>query len=961
MNRTTLLIFLIPFFSFFLAKSFAQKQFADLVYDINATIDTTSNNLDVQMSIEFTNLTSFDLDTVFINVWQNAFSDKLSAYSLQKLNLGFRDFYFLPKKNMGGYENLTILHRGNKLTIYQYKDNPDIIYFLPPSTLPTNEKINLICSYTLKIPKLLDRSGRNNSKFLLTYWHPTISAIDENGWHPMPYLLLGEGYLNPAEYNVNFDTKGLSYIASGNSKSTQNGFTSQLSHGIDFAIALSKKNNVFEYNLNNSGVKLSVMSSSKKRSDLIKKYSEGIISYMEKNIASFPVSNISIVDMGAKASSGMEYSGLVTVSGEVENGDLEYYVIHELLHQYFYHSLASNQRTQGYFDEGLTTYYQQRYYKDIGKKDHYNTKTSRFLSSESPTLLHRLAETQAQRHLHVPLNSNSKNIAPMNYGMNAYEIPAELMNYLENYLTREVFDSHIQQFYNAWQNKNPHFNDFLKALSLSPEEIEMVKSLFQNEWSFDFKLKTLNEEFCIIEKDNDQPIKVPIKLSHKNGDTVIWPLIISKIDTVHLDRDYSKVIIDPEHLLFDINRNNNFKGVKRPIKPIIGVKLDEGKYRELFILPFINYNTSDGLQLGSIFWNSSLPSKKLKWLFAPSYSLEGRSLVYDSWLKYDVFNRNSIDKLQFSISSKSFHYSSQSESLDPLKYYRINPKIEVYKNRKKQNPYSIYAEYIFLDKEYYSFREEDIFTEHSQNHIFRLGANYTNHWTLSPMHIHAFIEQQSYRNIIDEDNHYLKFNIDIDKSFFYGPEKKIDFRVWTSYFILNSRRNSSSYLSDFTYGSSSLINQGFTDYAFDEYFINRENQFASFDNQIGQRGGGFKTTLGSQNNIGFTNDFAFAVNVESHLPINTPKFLPLRLFFDFGYYTTKPTETDPLIGNTLVSGGIALNYFDFLKIYLPLFNSAAINEIYEIDGISTLGRVSFSINLAKYNPFKLVDETSRFN
>ena len=117
--------------------------------------------------------------------------------------------------------------------------------------------------------------------------------------------------------------------------------------------------------------------------------------------------------------------------------------------------------------------------------------------------------------------------------------------------------------------------------------------------------------------------------------------------------------------------------------------------------------------------------------------------------------------------------------------------------------------------------------------------------------------------------------------------------------------------------------------------------------------------LGSQYNIGQTNDFAFALNMKSNLPIKTPAILPLKLFLDVGYYRSKETAESPLEGNSFYSGGVMLEYGSGLfSIYLPILNSQVINDIYDTEGIGFLGRVSFRLDLIRFNPWDIAEDYS---
>ena len=77
----------------------------------------------------------------------------------------------------------------------------------------------------------------------------------------------------------------------------------------------------------------------------------------------YPYNHCTAVD-GTIALEGMEYPN-VTVIGESSNSRsfLETVIMHEVGHNWFYGVLGSNERDHAWMDEGINSYYEQRYMK----------------------------------------------------------------------------------------------------------------------------------------------------------------------------------------------------------------------------------------------------------------------------------------------------------------------------------------------------------------------------------------------------------------------------------------------------------------------------------------------------------------------------------------------------------------------------------------------------------------------
>lgn len=967
-----IVFFLFIFFVLSAHSTYAQYFQQKVSYDISASQDTSNQTINATCDITYTNNSPNTLDTIFLHLWANAFSDKLSAFSNQSIRTGSLDFYFAKEKEMGGYKDLEVSINGQRFTLYSWKKNPDVVYFLLPKSLKPQESLKIQTTYELKLPKKLSRMGYTSSDNYFMYWYPTPAVYDLTGWHPMPYLNMGETYSEVGDYEITFTSPLESIIASvppkTNSKKQQYKFEAK--DLIDFAIVTSTTKKVYTHSIKTkqgSDIEIHFMTKYEKRDSSAVQYLLRALNYFEPIIGDFPYSSLSVMDKGKKSTSGMEYPGLITVSGDDDiEGNFEYYLVHELLHQWFYSALAFNQRDHAWLDEGLTTYFQQRYYKDIKGIDHYSKKGAMVMHEGQQPLLQTVARGQACRHYHTSLNTDVLNIDPANYGFNAYEIPARMFAHLADYIGEATFDSGLSIFYTNWKGNHPSPEDLKQELekSSSKKLSWFFDDLVQKDWTYDYTIKSLKSGNLEVEHlSGSTP---PYKLTFKTDEGVrtdIWVEGHNGVKSIPIPNDmYHIAIIDEEGLSMDINTNNNSINRKRPIKFIPGIKLDDGRYKELFFIPTISYNTSDGGQIGMAFFNSSFPGKHLKWALSPAFGFGSSNLIGEGWVSFDNYLKSEkFRKLQYKLNVKSYNYR-YSETLETsLRYIRVSPHISLhFAHQASEQKYSkAYIKPIFINEEYFVFNEDIVSKGNRQSTILRLGYEQYNFWKLGPSDFQSQLEFQPYTNDLNEKHHYLKLTAAYSKSFFYTPKRSIDFRFWGAYFLSNTQRESPAFDPSFVRGSSALIYQGFNDYAYDGYFFNRANQGSKLDNQIGYQGGGFKTPFGSQYSIGQTNDFAFALNIKSNLPIKTPKLFPLKLFLDVGYYTAKETAESPMEGRSFYSGGVMLEYGEGLfSIYLPLFNSQAISDIYDIEGVGILGRVSFQIDLIRFNPWDIAEDYS---
>jgi hypothetical protein len=194
----------------------------------------------------------------------------------------------------------------------------------------------------------------------------------------------------------------------------------------------------------------------------------------------------------------------------------------------------------------------------------------------------------------------------------------------------------------------------------------------------------------------------------------------------------------------------------------------------------------------------------------------------------------------------------------------------------------------------------------------------------------------------------------------------VNFRFYGGYFIQNSSRERKSlgFGADdpFARGSLSLAQNGYTDYKHDYLYLNRNGSSGFANRQIQQAEGGFKYAFGSQyqasGDVGHSNNYLFAVNLEADLPKKLPLGIPLKPYFDLGYadlgyLPSGGTEPSSLFW----SGGFALSFLNgYFNVYFPAINSQNINRLYkETSKGNYLRRITWSIKMNGLEPLGMAD------
>ncbi len=178
-------------------------------------------------------------------------------------------------------------------------------------------------------------------------------------------------------------------------------------------------------------------------------YMKDAIRFRSSLIGEYPFGIASIVEahMGG-AIGGMEYPTIAAINPQTSAEDLELTIEHEIGHNWFYAVLGTNERRYPWMDEGINTYYDERYsawkYPSNLHVDRYRLYISAL----------------AKQHMDQPISTRSEDFTPLNYELIAYGKTRLWMQQLEGVLGSTSFDSSMREYYRVWQFKHPYPDDF---------------------------------------------------------------------------------------------------------------------------------------------------------------------------------------------------------------------------------------------------------------------------------------------------------------------------------------------------------------------------------------------------------------------------------------------------------------------------------------------------------------------
>ena len=261
---------------------------------------------------------------------------------------------------------------------------------------------------------------------------------------------------------------------------------------------------------------------------------------------------------------GMEYPGIVFCGMKDKNAVLFGVTTHEIGHTWFPMVVGSDERRYAWMDEGFNTF--QNYYS----KETFNH--GEYAPKQTPVddIMGRYVQQNEQ-----PILTYADRMKKGNLGYLAYSKPsAGLFLLREVILGHNRFDYAFQTYIHRWAYKHPKPKDFFRTMDdASGSDLNWFwKGWFYHDWKLDQAVTNVSYKnnnpkdgavITLVNKDKlVMPVTLKIVMEGGKTDTLNLPFQIwEKTGTFEVPYDshsrIDSVIVDPKHMLPDVDRSNN--------------------------------------------------------------------------------------------------------------------------------------------------------------------------------------------------------------------------------------------------------------------------------------------------------------------------------------------------------------------------------------------------------------------
>jgi hypothetical protein len=889
----------------------------EIDYRIEVMLTDSNKTLDGEIQLLYKNNSPDTLNFIWFHLWPNAYKNDRTALTDQMLQNGSTELYFADEQQKGYINRLDFTVDDKPALIEDHPQHQDIIKLLLPHPLVPNSSISIKTPFRVKLPYVFSRSGYVGSSFQITQWYPKPAVYDAGGWHPMPYLDNGEFYSEFGKFDVEINVPEKYIVAA-----TGNLVDQQINKGRkklhyqesdvhDFAwfadsSYLVKKGKA---QVENHEVDLEVYYHKKteKNWDSALSILQQTLLTRGKWLGPYPYKTVKVVESMAHGTGGMEYPTITIISTPSDIDELEELIGHEVGHNWLYGILASNERDYPWMDEGMNTYFDNRFHH-WRKTINGNSKKKGFdLLPENQLAI--ASHSMIAIHKDQPINTPSAAFNLINYNAIVYGKTAEWMSYIENRIGEAAFDSMMREYYQTWKFKHPQPEDFKNiAAKYLGSATDTVFSLLDKKG---YIVKPVRRGLSVkpflslnnTEQKNNLFISPALGYNTYDG----W-MVGGIVHNYTLPLPKFKFILAP--LYAKNSRQFNYIG-----------KVGYTFYRSNGSNLEISVN-------GSKFNMDSFTDSTGKENF-----LRFRKIV--PTLRYSLANRDPRSTIKKYIQWKTFliRETGLNFSRDTITQKDV---ITYPETNRYLNQLSVVIE---NSRKLYPYRAAFVVEQAEQFVRLNLTANY-------------------FFNFARGGGLDLRF---FAGKFFYTREKTFLVQYQTDRYHLNMTGPKGD--EDYTYSNYFPGRNEFAYTTFDPGISTAKNFFRGLPvAQIMQRDGYFKirTDLLS-NKIGKTDDWLSAINISTSIPNSVnplnlfPLKIPLKLFLDLGTYA-EAWDKKNASGRFLYDAGLQLSFFkNALNIYFPVLYSKPYKDYVNSTIVQKkfLKNISFSIDLQNLAPNKL--------
>jgi hypothetical protein len=345
-------------------------------YTLEARLDATRHVIAGHGEIRWRNDATTPAHELWMHLYLNAFkNDKTlflrSPYGAGRSGAHASDWGYIDVTRLVARElgNIDLWPGAARTSPGDPDDQTDIRIPLPTPVAPGG-RLTLAVSFDAKLPAILERTGYAGSFHFAGQWFPKLARREPDGsWAHFRFDAQSEFYADFGSYDVTIDVPAEMQVGASGVRRSERVARGRrvVRHTIapahDFAWTAWDQFRVATTTADGVAVRLLYPPSQEAGARVTLDALERALPYMNRRYGRYPYPTLTVVSPpdAAAAAGGMEYPSLITSGGRWYLPHLgirafETVTIHELGHQWFYGTVATNEHQWPFLDEGVNSY-----------------------------------------------------------------------------------------------------------------------------------------------------------------------------------------------------------------------------------------------------------------------------------------------------------------------------------------------------------------------------------------------------------------------------------------------------------------------------------------------------------------------------------------------------------------------------------------------------------------------------
>lgn len=836
---------------------------------INASLDTEKKVVTIEQEVTYTNLSKDTLTQIFFHDWANSFSDKTTPLGKRFAEDFIKRFYFAKDEERGATIIQNVSNKGLQPLQWGRHDGiQDIIWIKSSKPIYPGENQTFLLKYQIKIPsnKFTRYGYHANGNFSLKYWY-ILPAVYDTKWNIYSHKNLDDLYAPMADYQLNFtlpsayeivsDLKQKNIILSEDETTK----TIQLEGNKRNEVNLYLERTSSFYSFPSDGVQfISNIDDNDLMSEMKSVATDRIIGFLQKKLGPYPFDKIVISENDYKSNPVYGLNQLPDILRPFPDGfQFEIKQLKAITENYLERTLIINPRYDAWIKDAMHIYlmmaYTEQYYpemKIIGKLSKViGIRWFHAADLDFNDQYFLAYKNMARLFLDQPLLQPQDELVKFNKNIaNAYKAGVGF-KYLEDYLGDDnIVDQSIKDFYTQNVLKYTNSEKYKKVLTdIATQDIEwFFEDYVQTNEKLDFKIKSVKKRKDSIEVTikNNGNSTMPVSLyGFRKKDMVskTWVMGITGTKKVKIaNENISKLILDYDQNIPEVNRRNNYRNLKwifnKPIQFRFLQDIEDPSYTQVFFIPEVEFNVYDGFLLASKFYNKTFIKRNFQYNLSPAYGFKSNKLLGSASISYrQQLSDYGLYKVQYGVNGSMFSYAPD------LLFKRFSSSVGFYfrpedlRSNKKQR---------LLLRNINVFRDRDI-----ENPVVTPDYSVFNvRYGYSDFNLINFL---GYTVDYQISKNFSKLSTTVNYRKLFLNNRQLNLRLFAGSFLFNDTEKDGNFFS--------FALDRPTDYLFDYSYLGRSEDTGLVSQQIILAEGGFKSQL----EYPFANQWITTFNANTNL------------------------------------------------------------------------------------------------